>query len=370
MDVGRKAVSVVVASLVVTVVFLGLASAYMAMMMSLQNSASEAIKREAERAMESFFMIYWLNETHVRLFNNHSSVPVALDHWVTYDPAVGFKVFDLTSDYMVPPGTFKDLKNFDSRPSLYQFNRVVSSRGSVFEVTDAPTELHTLFYFTPTERIVRPGFSGRLTTFVLTTGPDFGGGVVSVSCVNIFDGSSYLPCSVWSVSFAPSSSVNVPTGATVAVGVNVAVPTTGTGAALGFYYLKIRLSSQSFTRDYSVRVIVSDFSVLGLPAIMTLNRAACIRNVPVTVTTLNSYTGHIAVAPAALPPVLNFWADPNPIHPPAQTVARLHVERVWTAPGVFATNTLTLIFSDGLGVDRTGTLVVVHRGATALATPC
>ncbi|MEM4302265.1 MAG: hypothetical protein QXQ70_00005, partial [Candidatus Caldarchaeum sp.] len=84
---GRKAVSVVIASLVVTVVFLGLVSAYMAMMMSLQNSASEAIKREAERAMESFFMIYWLNDTHVRLFNNHSSVPVALTHWVTYDPA-------------------------------------------------------------------------------------------------------------------------------------------------------------------------------------------------------------------------------------------------------------------------------------------
>ncbi|MEM4280937.1 MAG: hypothetical protein QW470_00975 [Candidatus Caldarchaeum sp.] len=367
---GRKAVSVVIASLVVTVVFLGLVSAYMAMMMSLQNSASEAIKREAERAMESFFMIYWLNDTHVRLFNNHSSVPVALTHWVTYDPAGDFKVFDLKSYYMVPPGTSMDVESIEKRQNLYRFNRVVSSRGSVFEVTDAPTELHTLFYFTPTERIVRPGFSGRLTTFVLTTGPDFGGGVVSVSCVNIFDGSSYLPCSVWSVSFAPSSSVNVQTGATVAVGVNVVVPATGTGSALGFYYLRIRLSSQSFTRDYSVRVIVSDFSVLGLPAIMTLNRAACIRNVPITVTTSLFYTGHIAVAPAALPPVLNFWADPNPIHPPARTVARLHVERVWTGPIVFVTDTLTIIFSDGLGPDKTGTLTVVHRGATALATTC
>jgi hypothetical protein len=45
-------------------------------------------------------------------------------------------------------------------------DRVVSEKGSTFEVTDAPTELHTLIYFTPTEKIVRPGFNGRLTTFV------------------------------------------------------------------------------------------------------------------------------------------------------------------------------------------------------------
>lgn len=375
MDAGRKAVSVVISALVVTVIFLGLVSVSMTSLYLLQNSAADAVKREAEKAMESFFQIYWLNDTHVRLFNNHSSVPITLLHWISYDPSAGYQVFSLNSvDYTVPPGAHRDLKNFQARSALQPLNRVVSSRGSVFEVTDAPSELHTLIYFTPTERIVRPGFNGRATTFVITTGPDFGGGDVSIQCVNIFyvDGNVFLPCSVWSVSFSPSSGlVNVQPGRTSAIGVNIVVPTSGTGSSTGFYYIRLRLVSQSFTREYSARVIVSDFSVQGLPASVNLGRAGCFRSVLASVTTINSYTGRIVVQPIPDPAgLLNIWASPNPVDPVADSTFRIFVERIWSGPLGVQVNTITLLFRDGLGVDRTGSIVVTHRGSTALARLC
>jgi FlaG/FlaF family flagellin (archaellin) len=87
--IGVKAVSTVIAAVIVLTVFLALASAIYTGLLQLGNESSNLVKREAERAMESFFQIYWLNNTHVVLFNNHSSVPVTLLYWVSINPASG-----------------------------------------------------------------------------------------------------------------------------------------------------------------------------------------------------------------------------------------------------------------------------------------
>jgi hypothetical protein len=87
--IGVKAVSTVIAAVIVLTIFLGLASAIYAGIFQLGNESGNLVKREAERAMEAFFQIYWLNETHVVLFNNHSSVPVTLLYWVRVNPASG-----------------------------------------------------------------------------------------------------------------------------------------------------------------------------------------------------------------------------------------------------------------------------------------
>jgi len=264
------------------------------------------------------------------------------------------------------------VENFDRRANLYPLNRVVSEKGSSFEVTDAPTDINNLIYFTPSEKIVRPGFNGRLTTFIIPTGPDFGGGDVTVTCVTIFNTAtqSTTPCTTWGISFYPSSTITVPPGGVIALGVNASIPTTFT--SLGFYAVKLRLTSASFTREYAVRVIVTDFSASISPITLTLNRAGCALPVTLTITIAapTTYTGHVNIDVSSPVPQLIPWASPNPVHPHAATLARIIVERRWTAPIAFATNTLTATLSDGLGAPRTVTFVVVHRGATALAIPC
>ena len=374
MDGGRAGVSTVIAAVVVLTIFIGLASAVYTGLFQLSNESSNLVKREAERAMEAFFRIYWLNETHVVLFNNQTSVPVTLLYWVTTDPTTGnYVVHHLNpAKYTVPPGTMRIVENFDKRANLYPLNRVVSEKGSSFEVTDAPTDINNLIYFTPSEKIVRPGFNGRLTTFIIPTGPDFGGGDVTVTCVTILNTAtqSTTPCTTWGISFVPSSTITVPPGGVIALGVNASIPTTFT--SLGFYAVKLRLTSASFTREYAVRVIVTDFSASISPVTLTLNRAGCALPVTLTITIAapTTYTGHVNIDVSSPVPQLIPWASPNPVHPPAATLARIIVERRWTAPIAFATNTLTATLSDGLGAPRTVTFVVVHRGATALTIRC
>jgi hypothetical protein len=374
--IGAKAVSTVIAAVIVLTIFLGLASAIYAGIFQLGNESGNLVKREAERAMESFFQIYWLNETHVVLFNNHSSVPVTLLYWVSVNASTGaYTVTPLNpAIYTVPPGTMRIVQNFNKRASLYSLysiHRVVSERGSTFEVTDAPTDLHTLIYFTPTEKIVRPGFSGRLTTFVVSTGPDFGGGDVTVTCVNIINISTQatIPCTTWGITFVPSSTITISAGGVGTIGVEASIPST---FPLGFYVVKLRLQTASFTRDYMVRVIVSDFSASITPGTLTLARAGCALPVTLTITTSPSYTGHINIKAPPPVPQLVIWSSPNPIHPPADSNSLIIVERRWTAPTVtaYAVNTVTVTLSDGLGAPKIVVFTVSHRGVVATATLC
>jgi len=374
--IGVKAVSTVIAAVIVLTIFLGLASAIYAGIFQLGNESGNLVKREAERAMESFFQIYWLNETHVVLFNNHSSVPIKLLYWVRVNPDSGsYTVYNLFNSldpakYTVQPS---DMKIVDIRTEVPTRNRdsvdrVVSERGSTFEVTDAPTELHTLIYFTPTEKIVRPGFNGRLTTFVVSTGPDFGGGDVTITCINIIRTDTptpiTLPCTDWGISFDPAiGTVNVPAGAARALGVNAQIPPTFN--QYGFYVVKLRLQSSSFTREYSVRVIVTDFSAAVTPGTVTLR--GCIGTVLLVFTYSTAavtYTGHININIPA-PTELVVWADPNPAAPrpttSVTTVGQIIVQRKLVAsPTGTITSPLTIALSDGLGETRSTVFTVVH----------
>jgi hypothetical protein len=87
--IGVKAISTILATVIVLTVLLAITSALYAGLVQLGNEAHNLVKREAERAMESFFQIYWLNNTHVALFNNHSSVSVTLLYWVSINPSSG-----------------------------------------------------------------------------------------------------------------------------------------------------------------------------------------------------------------------------------------------------------------------------------------
>jgi hypothetical protein len=371
--IGVKAVSTVIAAVIVLTIFLGLASAIYAGIFQLGNESGNLVKREAERAMEAFFQIYWLNETHVVLFNNHSSVPVTLLYWVTVNPATGqYNVKNLDpSTYTVPPGTMRIVENFEKRGDLFPLNRVVSEKGSTFEVTDAPTELHTLIYFTPTEKIVRPGFNGRLTTFVVSTGPDFGGGDVTITCINIINTGTLvtLPCTDWGISFVPATgTVNVPAGAARALGVDAQIPPTFN--QYGFYVVKLRLQSSSFTREYSMRVIVTNFSPAISPGVISLTGCINSANLVVTFAGPRTHTGHIYID-VSRPTGLNVFASPNPAHPPVVatgtvppgtvTIAQIVVERIIaTPPTGTVTSPITVILNDGLGDPRTVTFTAVH----------
>jgi hypothetical protein len=374
--IGVKAVSTVIAAVIVLTIFLGLASAIYAGIFQLGNESGNLVKREAERAMEAFFQIYWLNETHVVLFNNHSSVPVTLLYWVTVNPATGqYNVKNLDpSTYTVPPGTMKIVENFEKRGYLFPLNRVVSEKGSTFEVTDAPTELHTLIYFTPTEKIVRPGFNGRLTTFVISTGPDFGGGDVTITCINIINTGTLvtLPCTDWGINFVtpfgPGNTVTVPAGAARALGVDALIPPTFN--QYGFYVVKLRLQSSSFTREYSMHVIVTNFSPAISPGVISLTGCINSANLVVTFAGPRTHTGHIYID-VSRPTGLNVFASPNPAHPPVVatgtvppgtvTIAQIVVERIIaTPPTGTVTSPLTVILNDGLGDPRTVTFTAVH----------
>jgi hypothetical protein len=374
--IGVKAVSTVIAAVIVLTIFLGLASAIYAGIFQLGNESSNLVKREAEKAMEAFFRIYWLNETHVVLFNNHSSVPVTLLYWVTVNPATGqYNVKNLDpSTYTVPPGTMRIVENFEKRGDLFPLNRVVSEKGSTFEVTDAPTELHTLIYFTPTEKIVRPGFNGRLTTFVISTGPDFGGGDVTITCINIINTGTLvtLPCTDWGINFVtpfgPGNTVTVPAGAARALGVDALIPPTFN--QYGFYVVKLRLQSSSFTREYSMHVIVTNFSPAISPGVISLTGCINSANLVVTFAGPRTHTGHIYID-VSRPTGLNVFASPNPAHPPVVatgtvppgtvTIAQIVVERIIaTPPTGTVTSPLTVILNDGLGDPRTVTFTAVH----------
>jgi hypothetical protein len=382
--IGVKAVSTVIAAVIVLTIFLGLASAIYAGIFQLGNESGNLVKREAERAMEAFFQIYWLNETHVVLFNNHSSVPVTLLYWVTVNPATGqYNVKNLDpSTYTVPPGTMRIVENFQKRGDLFPLNRVVSEKGSTFEVTDAPTELHTLIYFTPTEKIVRPGFNGRLTTFVVSTGPDFGGGDVTITCINIINTGTLvtLPCTDWGInfvtSFGPGNTVTVPAGGLGVLGVNAQIPPTFN--QYGFYVVKLRLQSSSFTREYSMRVIVTNFSPAISPGVISLTGCINSANLVVTFAGPRTHTGHIYID-VSRPTGLNVFASPNPAHPPVVatgtvppgtvTIAQIVVERIIaTPPTGTVTSPLTVILNDGLGDPRTVTFTAVHSISVTVVT--
>jgi len=359
---GDKGVSQVIAALVITGVLLAVFSGLYSMQLRLHQAEVDALKREADRAMEAPFQIFWLNSTHVRLFNNYSSVDVNLRYWVEVDSG-GVKVLGTLnpSVWSVPPGTFKDVNVLASlgktKTSGYTY-KVVSERGMVFVVGESAPSAFPQFTLTNEFRVVRPGFTGLLTRLVLATGPGFTGGNVVLTCV---PGTPDY-CSLWSISFVPSSPVNVPSGGSVTVNVMANIPTS---QSLGSYYIRLRADAGGQVAEFVVNVVVGDFSILPIGITITLNRAGCLRTLPVNVGTLGGYVGEISFRVSGVPAQLSVWISPNPLnleHGYFSSV--IYILRDFSSPTgtAFTTSTLTLAADDGLGPTKTATFVVVHRG--------
>jgi hypothetical protein len=360
--IGVKAVSTVIAAVIVLTVFLGLASAIYTGLLQLGNESSNLVKREAERAMESFFQIYWLNNTHVVLFNNHSSVSVTLLYWVSINPASGaYTVTPLNpATYTVPPGTRYIIQNPPAlyRSSLNPVNRVVSERGTSFEVGDAPSQPFQHFTLVNSRKLVRPGFTstlhGPLSQIILSTGPGFLGGPVTLTCVDAYPAPA--SCAGWSVTFNPASPVNVPSNGYAVVNIQANIPAS---TPTGTYFIRVRADTGGVTRDLVLMVNVGDFTVNVVPGVVNIARGGCAVSVSLSVVPAN-YDGAISFRILSVVPAdvrLKFMITPNPLetlHGLSSSLV-IYLDRFPAGGGA---RTITVEAFDGLGPSKTTSLTV------------
>jgi FlaG/FlaF family flagellin (archaellin) len=360
--IGVKAVSTVIAAVIVLTVFLGLASAIYTGLLQLGNESSNLVKREAERAMESFFQIYWLNNTHVVLFNNHSSVPVTLLYWVSINPASGaYTVTPLNpATYTVPPGTRYIIQNPPAlyRSSLNPVNRVVSERGTSFEVGDAPSQPFQHFTLVNSRKLVRPGFTstlhGPLSQIILSTGPGFLGGPVTLTCVDAYPAPA--SCAGWSVTFNPASPVNVPSNGYAVVNIQANIPAS---TPTGTYFIRVRADTGGVTRDLVLVVVVGDFTINVSPSSVTILRR-CAATLTLNINPTN-YDGRVSFSISSVSPPdtrLHFTISPNSVEVSHGTSASLVIFVNNQAPTGTQTRTVTIQAYDGLGPPVTTTLTV------------
>lgn len=355
----RRGVSLVLSAMVVTVVFLGLVSASLAALYLLQQSSNEVVRREAERAMEAFFTIYWVNSTHVALFNKHGSVGILLKYWVTSDTSIN--VFNLNPlDYSVRPGEMKIVKAADPPRSPNKHYRVVSERGTAFNVNPAPSEVFSTFALNTNDRLVRPGFSpvnGPLVELILGTGPEFGGGYVSISCVSVVPAPA--SCAAWDISFSPSSLVNVPSGSVVLVSVYSNIPL---GTPTGTYFLRLKLETDGgLAKEYLVKVVVADFSFYFRPTDYYEISLGCAVMVDIVITVSGDYTGLITfdIKGSNLDPRVNWGISPNPVQiipGISHTRLNIHVDYDWRGDWK---GEIVLLARDNLGPELSGTITVL-----------
>lgn len=207
-------------------------------------------------------------------------------------------------------------------------------------------------------RLVRPGFSsgvnGPLTQLVLATGPDFTGGPVTVSCVSVTP--SPASCSSWSVSFSPASPVTVPSGGAVVVNVLANVPA---GTPMGTYFMRIRVDTGGFAREFLLRVVVGDFSFSFSPSSVSLEQG-CATTIGLVVSPTN-YRSDVGFRISTVSPPdtrINYAAEPNPVPVrDAVTTADFYVH-VNARPTVAGTRTVVVAADDGLGPVKTSSFVV------------
>jgi FlaG/FlaF family flagellin (archaellin) len=365
--IGVKAVSTVIAAVIVLTVFLGLASAIYTGLLQLGNESSNLVKREAERAMESFFQIYWLNNTHVVLFNNHSSVPVTLLYWVSVNPASGaYTVTPLNpATYTVPPGTRYIIQNPPAlyRSSLNPVNRVVSERGTSFEVGDAPSQPFQHFTLVNSRKLVRPGFTsilhGPISRIILSTGPGFLGGPVTLTCVAAYPAPA--SCAGWSVNFNPPSPVNVPSNGYAVVDITANIPTS---TPTGTYFIRVKADTGGVSRELVLVVDVGDFNVAVNPTPINIRRG-CAATLTLNIINPTNYDGRVSFRVSSVSPPddrLNFMISPNPVeitHGLSSSLV-IFVNNI-TVPGP-PTRTVTMEAFDGLGQPRTTSLTVTVTG--------
>jgi len=359
MDGGRAGVSTVIAAVVVLTVFIALASAIYTGLVQLSNESSNLIRRESERAMEAPFQIYWINNTHVVLFNNHTSLPVTLLYWVSTNPSTGaYNVIPLPATYTVPPGTMKILPNFAPRSSLFPVNRVVSERGTAFEVTDAPSQPFNHFTLVNNQKLVRPGFNsavnGPLSQVILSTGPGFTGGPVTMSCVTAYPAPA--SCAGWSISFNPPSPVNVPAGGSASVNIQANIPAS---TPTGTYFVVIKADTGGVSREMVIGVTVGDFNVNVAPSSVSIARGGCTASLTLNIIPTN-YNGRISFRILSVTPTdnrLRFTLSPNPLETSHYLTGNILVY-LNRFPAGGGTRIVTVEASDGLGPPKTTTFTV------------
>jgi FlaG/FlaF family flagellin (archaellin) len=365
--IGVKAISTILATVLVLTVLLAITSALYAGLVQLGNEAHSLVKREAERAMESFFQIYWLNNTHVALFNNHSSVSVTLLYWVNINPSSGaYTVTPLDpSVYTVPPGTMRIINNPPSlyRSSLHPINRVVSERGSTFEVGDAPNQPFQHFTLANNRKLVRPGFTstlhGPLSRIILSTGPGFLGGPVTLTCVAAYPAPA--SCAGWSINFNPPSPVNVPSNGYAVAEITADIPAS---TPTGTYFIRVKADTGGVSRELVLVVDVGDFDVAVSPTSITIDRR-CAATLTLSIITAN-YDGRVSFRISSVNPPddrLNFMISPNPVETSHGLSSSLVIfVNNQTPPGPH-TRTVTVEAFDGLGPSKTTSLTVTISGA-------
>jgi hypothetical protein len=364
---GSKAVSTVVAALVVTTAFLAVVSMSYAGIFRLSDESSSLVRRESERAMEAFFRIYWIDNTRVVLFNNHSSVAVTLRYWVSTDPATGLYDSYLLdpATYSVPPGGMKVVTNFKAKDLLKPLNRVVSERGTPFEVGDQPPQppsQYDLFKLVEDRKLVRPGFSsashGPLGRIILSTGPGFSGGAVTLTCVDVQPAPA--SCAAWSISFSPASPVSVPAGGSVVVNILASIPTT---TPTGTYFVRVKADAVSVSSELVLAVSVGDFTVAVNPTSVTILRR-CAATLTLSISPTN-YDGRVSFRISSVFPSddrLNFMISPNPVETTHGLSSSLVIFVNNQPPAGAQTRTVTVEAFDGVGPSRTTSLTVTISG--------
>jgi hypothetical protein len=368
--IGVKAVSTVIAAVIVLTIFLGLASAIYAGIFQLGNESSNLVKREAERAMEAFFQIYWLNETHVVLFNNHSSVPIKLLYWVRVNPASGsYTVYNLFNSldpakYTVQPSGMKivDIRTEVPTRNRDSVDRVVSERGSTFEVGDAPSQPFQHFTLANNRKLVRPGFNSTLhsplSQIILSTGPGFLGGPVTLTCVDAYPAPA--SCAGWSVTFNPASPVNVPSNGYAVVNITANIPTS---TPTGTYFIRVKADTGGVSRELVLVVDVGDFNVAVNPTSIDIIRG-CAATLTLNIINPNNYDGRVSFRVSSVSrgdDRLNFMISPNPVEITHGLSSSLVIFVNDKPPNAPRTSTVTIEAFDGLGPPRTTSLTVTVR---------
>jgi hypothetical protein len=237
----------------------------------------------------------------------------------------------------------KVVTNFKAKDLLKPLNRVVSERGTPFEVGDQPPQppsQYDLFKLVEDRKLVRPGFSsashGPLGRIILSTGPGFSGGAVTLTCVDVQP--------------APAVVVNI----------LASIPTT---TPTGTYFVRVKADAVSVSSELVLAVSVGDFTVAVNPTSVTILRR-CAATLTLSISPTN-YDGRVSFRISSVFPSddrLNFMISPNPVETTHGLSSSLVIFVNNQPPAGAQTRTVTVEAFDGVGPSRTTSLTVTISG--------
>jgi hypothetical protein len=225
-------------------------------------------------------------------------------------------------------------------------------------VGDAPSQPFQHFTLVNSRKLVRPGFTstlhGPLSQIILSTGPGFLGGPVTLTCVDAYPAPA--SCAGWSVTFNPASPVNVPSNGYAVVNIQANIPAS---TPTGTYFIRVRADTGGVTRDLVLVVVVGDFTINVSPSSVTILRR-CAATLTLNINPTN-YDGRVSFSISSVSPPdtrLHFTISPNSVEVSHGTSASLVIFVNNQAPTGTQTRTVTIQAYDGLGPPVTTTLTV------------